>query len=184
MVPRHERASLFCARVALDAPARGRSSSSLEDMTERLSRFLVALEALLLAVPVTALATLAGIAGLLLLTDRPMPIYERAQTIVYLVPFVPLVAGWILMARFVVFGSAALRSSSKALWFAASLGAALFVLAALCAAAWTRSITFLKPDSVWYWLLSYFRELAFGLPALVPLAHLALERRFRSEHVL
>jgi hypothetical protein len=173
-----------CARGAHPAWSSGPSTSPLEDMTERLSRFLVALEALLLAVPVTALATLAGIAGLLLLTDRPMPIYERAQTIVYLVPFVPLVAGWILMARFVVFGSAALRSSSKALWFAASLGAALFVLAALCAAAWTRSITFLKPDSVWYWLLSYFRELAFGLPALVPLAHLALERRFRSEHVL
>jgi hypothetical protein len=29
VVARHERASLFCARVALDAPARGRSSSSL-----------------------------------------------------------------------------------------------------------------------------------------------------------
>ena len=153
-------------------------------MTERLSRFLVVLEALFLAVPVTALATFAGIAGLVLLTDRPMPIYERAQTIVYLVPFVPLAAGWILMARFVVFGSAALRASSRALWLAAILGAALFVLAALCAAVWARSSTFFKSDSVFYWLLSYFRELAFGFPALVPLAHLALERRFRSEHVL
>jgi hypothetical protein len=153
-------------------------------MTESLSRFLVALEALFLAVPVTALATLAGTAGLLLLTDRPIPNYERAQTIVYLLPFVPLVAGWILMARFVVFGSVALRSTSRVLWVAAALGVGLFVLAALCAAAWRRSPGFFEPDSVWYWVLSYFRELVFGLPALVPLTHLALERRFRGEHGL
>jgi hypothetical protein len=35
VVARHERASLFCARVALDAPARGRSSSSLAAMPRR-----------------------------------------------------------------------------------------------------------------------------------------------------
>ena len=33
MVARRERAALFCARVALDAPARGRSSSLLERIT-------------------------------------------------------------------------------------------------------------------------------------------------------
>jgi hypothetical protein len=153
-------------------------------MTERLSRFLVAVEAVLLAVPVTALAAFAAIAGLVLLADRPIPLYEQAQTIVYLMPVVPLVAGWVLMARFVVFGSAALRSSSRVLWSAASLGAVLFFFAALCAAAWRRNINFLRPDSIWYWLLAYFRELTFGLPLLVPLVHLSLERRFRSEHVL
>src|SRR6185312_10105773 len=106
----------------------------------------------------------AGVAGLVLLTNQPTPLYEQAQALVYLVPLIPLAAGWILIARFVIFGSGALRSSAKGLWLTASLGAALFVLAVLCAATWTRTSKVMKPDSSWYWIASYLRELVFGLP--------------------
>ncbi len=41
MVARRERAALFCARVALDAPARGRSASPLDVMNDLANRTLL-----------------------------------------------------------------------------------------------------------------------------------------------
>jgi len=156
----------------------GPSTSPLEDMTERWSRFAVAIEALLLAFPVTYLAIAAFAAGMLFLTEQTPPMYERAQTIVYALPIIPLAAGWILIGRFVIAGSPALRSSSNVLWLLSFLGV-IIALAALFVGHWSRRGDFGDAASLWPWVRSYFRELALGIPAMIPLIHLTLERRFR-----
>lgn len=148
-------------------------------MSEQLSRFVVGIEAVFFALPVTALACISAFAGLMLLSDRSDHLYEIAQKIVYALPVAPLVAGWVLIARFVIFGSGTLRSSSNLLWATATVGGAL-VLAAIFVGLLSRNRVFGDAESVWPWVRTYFHELAFGLPALVPLAHLAIERLFRK----
>ena len=145
-------------------------------MSERWSKVLVAIEALVLAVPVTLLAALALLgAATYFLTANSEP-YERAQSIVYLVPLPPLAAGWTLIARFLGSGRAGLRSARAYLWWLAVVGVALVI-----SAAWvgyrldTHDLEY--EPTLWKWLLLYFRDLAFGLPAIVPLVHLAIERR-------
>jgi len=167
--PRRQGLALLC----------GPSTSPLEDMTEPWSRFAVAIEALLLALPVTYLAIAGFAATMLFLTDeQTLPIYERAQMIVYALPIIPLAAGWILIGRFVIAGSPTLRSSSDVLWLLSFLGA-IIVFAALFVGYWLRRRDFGDAASLWPWVRSYFRELALGIPALIPLVHLTLERRFR-----
>jgi hypothetical protein len=148
-------------------------------MSERFSRFAVAVEALLLALPVTVLAGWAFIAGLMLLVNQSVQTYERAQTIVYALPVVPLLAGWTLIGRFVLRGASALHSSSRLLWLQVLFGA-ITVLGAFFVGLWRQSISdFGSGESLWPWLRSYFRELMFGLPAIIPLTHLAIERYLR-----
>jgi len=147
-------------------------------MSERWSRLAVATEALLLAFPVTYLAVFALAADMLSLTAPAVPIYERAQAIVYALPIIPLAAGWILIARFVISGSPALRSSSNVLWVL-SFSGAIIVLVSIFIGFWSRRRAFGDPASLWPWILSYFRELSVGMPAIIPLIHLTLERRFR-----
>jgi len=144
-------------------------------MTERTSRIAVAFEALLFALPVTLLGTLAFASVLFSLASRSDQIYERAQNIVYTLPVLPLLAGWTLVARFVIFGSDSLRSSSRLLWLLALSGVAL-----VCAALLFRvRANFGDARSLWAWVRSYLGELIFGAPAIVPLIHLIFERRLR-----
>lgn len=169
---------LLCAHGAFCTHAAGRSTSPLEDMDSRASRTAVALEALLLALPVTALASFGFIAGISYLTQRHLEVYEKAQVIVYLLPMIPLLAGWALIGRFVISGPGSLRSSSNLLWSIAFLGAVI-ILAAMLAGYWTRQRGFGDPASLRSWVRSYLRELTLGLPAVVPLAHLTFERWVR-----
>ena len=143
-------------------------------MTERTSRIAVAFEALLFALPVTLLGTLAFASVLFSLASRSDQIYEKAQNIVYTLPVLPLLAGWTLVAR-LIFGSDSLRSSSRLLWLLALSDVAL-----VCAALLFRvRANFGDARSLWAWVRSYLGELIFGAPAIVPLIHLIFERRLR-----
>ena len=153
-------------------------TSPLADMSERWSRLAVAVEALLFALPVTYLGIFAFAAGVLSLTEQTVPTHERAQAIVYALPIIPLAAGWTLIGRFVITGSPALRCSGDVLWLFSFLGA-MIVLAGVFVGFWSRGRAFGDPASLWPWVLSYFRELSVGIPAIIPLIHLTLERRFR-----
>jgi general stress protein CsbA len=145
-------------------------------MSERWSKLLVAVEALVLFVPVTLLAALSILGAIAFVLAAHMEPYEQAQAIVYLIPVVPLIAGWMLIGRFLASGRAGLRSCGALLWWLAALGGAI-VLAAICVGSSFDKHELEYEPTLGRWVLLYFRELAFGLPALVPLVHLAIERR-------
>jgi len=148
-------------------------------MSERWSKFLVALEALVLLVPVTLLAAFSLVGAITYLRAVHLEPYEQAQAIVYLVPLAPLTAGWILIARFLASGRAGLESCRAYLWWLAGLGGVLVVAAIWVGSSFDEHKLEYEP-TMWKWMLLYCRELAFGLPALVPLIHLAIERRVRT----
>jgi hypothetical protein len=144
-------------------------------MSERWSKCLLAVEAFVLAVPITCLAALAALGSVASLFSGNSEPYDRAQAIVYLLPIAPLASAWLLIWRFLLRGRVGLRSTTGPWWWIAAFGALLAAAAALVRLCFdTHSVesapTFLG------WILSYYRELALGVPAVVPLTHLVVER--------
>ena len=84
-----------------------------------------------------------------------------------LVPTISLTCGWILVFRFFVYGSAALRSTSGLIWVGAIFGGIAVIAAVVISAIGIKAA-----------LPEYFGLLVVGSPALVPLTHIVLERMF------
>jgi hypothetical protein len=135
-------------------------------MPDRISKFAIAIEALLLLVPLSALAFWMWTGRLL---GRPLGWWMIDPPL--LVATISLVCGWILVFRFFVHGSAALRATSSLIWAGAILGGA----AVIAAAAINFGAIGLKAA-----LPEYFGLLVVGSPALVPLTHVLLERMLRK----
>ena len=144
-------------------------------MSERLHKVVVTLEAVLLAGPVTYLGGLLGAMSLASLVSWPHEPYEQAQVFVYLLPLLPLIAGWVLIVRFLTKGRPGLGTAGTYLWWLSGLGAAI-TLAAILIFSNVDLRRINDHPTMWLWIAKYFRELAFGLPAVVPLLHLLLLR--------
>ena len=149
-------------------------------MAERWSRLAVATEAVLFAVPVTSLAVFALVARVSFTGEQPRQIYDKAEAIVVALPIVPLCAGWVLLGRFVVGGSPALRSTSRLTWLLAFSGAVL-AIAALVLRYWRPGSYLEDATSLWRWVTIYFRNLDTGMLAVIPLIHLTIERSLRRK---
>ena len=155
------------------AAYRGRSTW-LEDriMSSRLSRLLLAIEAVLLALPSSAaclwLLVASGLTNSfgLVIALFPMALAAALGT-------AGLVAGWRLLLAFLFGGSERLRMLSSAWWLIAGVGAAV---ATLGVAGW-----FCRPSSTVpsFCPLDIFRPFAAAAPSVIPLAHVALERWLR-----
>jgi hypothetical protein len=136
-------------------------------MSLGLSKFIIAIEVLLLLVPTSALAFWDWAFTLIGAANHPVDWWA----LFVLFPTICLICGWILVFRFFVDGCAALVSISNWIWFGAILGA-LAAVAALAINFGVVSLRAALPDG--------FGLLVVGSPALVPLTHLVLERMFRK----
>ena len=147
--------------------SRASYSTGFKLMSEQESRVLVATEAIMICAPLTVLLLVREIPSQILqLTVTPAP--ETLGIFVSgLFMLAALLCLWRMFVAFTVHGGAALRRVSLHAWAIAALAAALSLRTAfhfMPAAATQRS-----------WL----NEFAWGLPFLVPLMHLWLERWLR-----
>jgi hypothetical protein len=140
-------------------------------MTQRLSKFLLALEAILLVAPITFLFTM--IASEMLQSSLEFKTAWQLGLLTFVIIATSLGAGWSLMFEFWRNGPTGLRKSPFIAWAFVLCGG----LAALVAA------VFLATADPSGWLPAAKHSLSafvFGLPLLVPLCHLLAERFFRS----
>ena len=134
-------------------------------MNERMSRVLLALEALVLCLPLTLLYVFRVLPATYYLSgsDSVDPLYITVA--VNLVIIAGLVSAWRLMTGFILFGPASLKRASGRWWALAGLVASLTVLA------------WLFSDSAGSSAFSPFSALGWGIVFLPPYIHLLLERR-------
>jgi hypothetical protein len=130
---------------------------------------LLALESVILALPVTALALYVAFAMLAAPGSGTSSIWVALLAIVV----AALAAGWRLIGAFVWGGIRALRSVSPVWLVVAGLGPVLV------AAAVFASLTDVRQGAVWKTELEI---MIFGSPAAVPYAHLLLEWFLRKDH--
>jgi hypothetical protein len=156
--------------VALrQAAERSRAGFSTEfsRMSELQSRVLVATEAIMICAPLTVLLLVREIpAQIRQLTMTPAP--ETLGIFVSgLFMLAALLCLWRMVVAFTVHGGAALRRVSAHAWAIAALAAALSL----------RTAFHFMPAAVTQ--RSWLNEFAWGLPFIVPLLHLSLERWLR-----
>ena len=119
-------------------------------MSEGLSKFTIAIEALLLLVPLSAITFWMWVGRLL---GRSLGWWTLDPLV--LVPTISLTCGWILVFRFFVYGSAALRSTSGLIWVGAIFGGIAVIAAVVISAIGIKAA-----------LPEYFGLLVVGSPAL------------------
>ena len=135
-------------------------------MSERVSKLILGIEALLLAVPVT----------FLFLIWFPDELYRSAEyggfvnRISAALAGSTLVAGWWLMAIFWHRGSTGLRETYAVAWVVAGCGSVATLLVG--------AVLWLLPQKEFR---QQFGVLAFGLPLLIPFLHLLIERMRRED---
>jgi hypothetical protein len=144
-------------------------------MSEGHSKFIIAIETLLLLVPTSSIALLQWGFTLVNVVGRPLGRPTLDFFVFIQLPMISLVCGWTLVIRFFVYGSDALRSTSGWIWSGAIIGGIVAIAALIEVVA----IHF-GDVSIRAALPEYFGLLVIGSPALVPLIHIVLERIFRK----
>lgn len=137
-------------------------------MTELQSRVLLTTEAIIICAPLTVLLLAREIPAQirhLLVTPEPEALGIFASGLFMLAALLCL---WRLIVAFTVHGRAALRRVSAHVWALAALGAALAL----------RMAVHFAPNAVTE--RSWLNEFAWGLPFVVPLLHVCLERWLRG----
>jgi hypothetical protein len=147
--------------------SRASYSTGFKLMSELESRVLVATEAIMICAPLTVLLLVREIPSQILqLTVTPAP--ETLGIFVSgLFMLAALLCLWRMIVAFTVHGNAALRRVSVHAWAVAALAVALSL----------RTAFHFVPAAVTQ--RSWLNEFAWGLPFLVPLVHLSLERWLR-----
>lgn len=146
-------------------------------MSDHWHKSFVKIEALLFAGPVTFIAGTMGVIAIasLIVGRFELESSELAEIVVYLLPLPPLIAGWVLIARFIVQGRNGLNSSGSYLWWLAMFGVVI-VFAAMSIPSNVDMKRVGGEITFGSWFRLYFRDLMLGLPAFVPLIHLLLLR--------
>ena len=137
----------------------------------RLSRALLLVEAIGSVLPATVYA-LWGI-GLMVLLSGPDLMRLVYAILIGALGLVPLLAGWRLITAFIRQGSKGLKAVGG-VWWALTAPGVLFALAAI--GSW-----FVPIGSFWYNATALPRWSIATAPALIPYAHLVLERWRRRE---
>ncbi len=145
-------------------------------MPESLSRVLLVIEALVILLPTTLLALYGSVFFIGAGIGEGIGHIRRMPLLLDFAALAALFALWSLVFRFVRGGRRALRASSRTQWATVGMGAVLALLGLVVV--WADP-SFPGSTSLWEWGVGL---LSFGSPALIPLAHLAIEARVR-EHV-
>ena len=134
-------------------------------MNEKMSRVLLALEALVLCLPLTLLYAFRVLPATIHFSggDSVEPLY--ITLVVNLVIIAGLVAAWRLMLGFILFGQASMMRAPGIWWLVSGLVACLAL------------ISWLIADSAGSSVFSTFSGLGWGIIFLPPYIHLLLERR-------
>ena len=135
------------------------------------SRWLLAVELFLIAVPSTFLLLVFGVVGAIPGVVQDPDFANVALAAASGVAFAGLIAGWVLGLSFVIRGGRALTARR---WWWWALGAGGGVVAVL---GLVSSIVHPDPYSPMRSFLESFGMFALGLPLLLPFVHLAIERR-------
>lgn len=144
-------------------------------MPEVVSRIIAGVEALLIAVPTTLLALFGLVAFPALLLESRLPVPSTIGLIAVTCSIAGLVAGWNLLARFISGGRQRLRAAPKIFWVLSMAGATLALIGLT---------TWLLPRRMPNFLVENFILYAYGVPTLIPLAHLYFEGSTRSNNRL
>ena len=135
------------------------------------SRAVLFVELLFIAAPITMLLIL-GSSVYLPLAIRYPDLPSSAFSLLLLVNWLAVISGWALALSFLRGGAAGLRSCASWCWVLAALGAAIGLFALVSNHA---------PPSEEYSPMWQFRQdagsLSLGLALVLPLCHLAFERR-------
>ena len=137
-------------------------------MSERVSRAGLAIEAIIICLPLTVLFLVGGLSGdiyMLIHFSKPEALVDIASGLVI---FATLLCAWWLMATFVLRGCAKLRQLSLYWWVLPFVSATLAV--GITVYLWSASV--IEP--------SWINEFGWGIPFLIPLVHLCIERWGRS----
>jgi len=141
-------------------------------MTLRLSKVLLAIEAIVLVAPITLLFS--SIASEMLMSSLRFKSAWQIELLSLTIIATSLAGGWVLMIGFWRHGSAGLRTDSSIAWVLVLCGAISTLLAVASLATGIQSLLLPGVDHV----LGAF---VWGLPLLVPLCHLLAERFLRSQ---
>jgi hypothetical protein len=134
-------------------------------MTEFASRVVLTVEAIVFCLPVTALFLIAGLPSVLYSVASSDGLTMAATCLVIILP--TLCCAWLLIFAFVFRGNASLKRLSV-YWWALPLLSSILAVAAIAHLAFA---TEFEPSA-----LNLF---GWGVPLLIPLAHLCFERWFR-----
>lgn len=130
-------------------------------MSEKASRILLGIEAIVFCLPLTLLFAVYALPSVYYFSQQQPLFADLAASALVLLA---LGTAWFLMLTFVLRGRVALRTLSKYWWLLPVLAACLVVASLIR----TASVTVLEPH--------WFNLFGWGLPFLVPLAHLFVER--------
>ncbi len=149
------------------------SDGTAAEPARTVSRWLVAIQLVLIAIPATLLLSVFGLGMTSILVMNAAP--ENAGiALVLLIALAGLVAGWVLGMSFVVGGRRSLAARRPWLWLLAVGGGTVAILGL-----GARYV----PANDYSSLQSFLNDLgmfALGLPLWLPLAHLAFEARRRK----
>jgi len=144
-------------------------------MPERFSRIIVALEALVLLAPTSLIALWAAVFLLGSGLGDGVRHAEPIPLVFFLISTMSLACGWVLVVDFVAGGWSRLQHGPILLWIFAASGAVLSLASAVVVL-----ISELGENSLPLDNLGGFGLMAFGAPALIPFAHVLLERVLRT----
>jgi hypothetical protein len=132
-------------------------------MTEPTSRILAGLEGVLLCLPLTGLFLYGGLPSVLYFLNNSQVVVAILDALICIVISVALICGWRLLLSFIFGGHLKLQAVSTKWWAVpyATAGLSLFSLLFLLVA-----------DTP-----SEFAMFGWGLPLILPLAHLHFERK-------
>lgn len=137
-------------------------------MSERISRIVLAVEAIVICLPLTILFLVWGLPSLAYFAARPSRPEAIGELVAGFAVLAALLCGWRLVAAFVLRGRGVLRRLSVSWWVLPLLAALLGVGITIY------NLTALVIEPSWINLFGW------GLPLVVPLMHLCLERRVRT----
>lgn len=137
-------------------------------MSERTSRVVLGIEALIICLPLTFLFFLAALPSSFYFLSRTQSAEDYAGAGASLIILGTLACAWLLIFSFVIRGGEALRKLTLYWWFFPLLSAGLALAATL--RSWSAAV--IEPSAI--------NAFGWGVPFLIPLLHLCAERWWRS----
>jgi hypothetical protein len=137
-------------------------------MSDRASRVILGVEALIICLPLTILFVVAVLPSSFYFLPRSEDAQDYAMASASLIILATLVCAWLLVLSFLLRGSNALRRLSL-YWWAPPFLSAVLAFAAIVYL-WLET----EPQPSWIYMFGW------GIPLVVPLGHLCGERWWRS----
>jgi hypothetical protein len=152
------------------SPLRESDAGTPAGPSRTISRWLLAIELLLIAVPATLLLAVFGLVGVIPEFLRNAHAENSAHAAATIASLAGLASGWILGVSFVVGGRRALAARRSWLWYLAVGGGVVAILG--LGARFVPA----EPYTPLHSFLDVFGMFALGLPLWLPLLHLGYER--------